>query len=134
MQENSRYFFEFSFESMGTTLSIKIWDELPRLIQEKIKLEVLDFTFWFDENFSRFKENNLISEIAKKSGRFSVPKEFTELLETYKTFFELTNGIVNPLIGNTISDLGYDAKYSLKKKDAIRETPNFLKVFKILSL
>jgi thiamine biosynthesis lipoprotein len=118
---------------MGTTLQIKIWDELPRIIQEKIKLEILDYTYNFDNTYSRFKDNNLIVRIAEKSGKFTVPKEFTELLEIYKTFFQITNGIVNPLIGNTISDLGYDAKYSLKKKNQIRETPNFLTTLKIVN-
>ena len=133
MQESSRDFFEFSFESMGTTLQIKIWDVLPRIMQEKIKTQILDFTFWYDDNFSRFKENNLIAKIAENSGKFIVPKEFVELLEIYKTFFELSGGIVNPLIGNAISDLGYDANYSLKKKENIRETPNFLETLKIIN-
>jgi thiamine biosynthesis lipoprotein len=46
-----------------------------------------------------------------------------------KIYFELylpSRKKLNPLIGFTISDLGYDAEYSLTQKENIRKTPDLL--------
>ena len=39
--------------------------------------------------------------------------------------FDLTGGIVTPLVGNLISDLGYDKEYSLKPKEKITAPPDW---------
>ncbi len=118
---------------MGTSLQIKVFDNVSPILQEKIKLEILNFTTYFDDTFSRFKTDNIISKISEKAGRHTVPKELTELLAIYKEFNTVTNGSMNPLIGNTLSDLGYDANYSLRPKEVIRKTPVFSETLHILS-
>jgi thiamine biosynthesis lipoprotein len=67
-------------------------------------------------------------------GVYSVPKELVEILSIYQKFFILTNGSLNPLVGNTLSDLGYDKDYSLSKKDEVRITSNFLDTVTILDV
>ncbi len=124
--------FEFKFEAMGTELEIKVFNSVSGILQEKIKSEIFNFTIYYDETFSRFKKKSLITKISEKTGKINVPKEFTEILEIYKTFFEMTEGKMNPLIGHTISDLGYDTEYSLRPKDKIRQSPNFLETLEII--
>ncbi len=123
--------FTFKFESMGTELEIQIFDDVSKILEEKVKSEIFDFTVFYDESFSRFKENSLITKISKSTGIFEVPKDLIDILNIYKIFFNITDGAMSPLIGNTLSDLGYDANYTLMKKENISKTPNFLEVVKI---
>ena len=51
-----------------------------------------------------------------ESGNINSDKTF-ELLKIYLKINKITLGKINPLIGNTISDFGYDENYSLEKKD-----------------
>lgn len=125
--------FHFSFQAFGTQLQIQIWDSLAELEKEKIRMEILNYTNYFNETYSRFKENSLVTKISKSSGKFVVPKEFVEILKIYQQFNKITNASMNPLIGNTISDLGYDKSYTLTKNETIRPTPDFNKTLIILS-
>jgi thiamine biosynthesis lipoprotein len=129
MKENV---FEFSFEAFGTYLQIKIFEKLDHIIAQKIQQEVLDYTSLFDSTYSRFKENSLITKISNSRGIFEVPTEFVEMLRLYEKFYAVTKGSVNPLIGNTLSDLGYDANYTLRPKEFIRPTPKLDEVLKII--
>ena len=124
--------FEFKFEAMGTELEIKVLNPVSKILEEKIKSEIFDFTIYYDNTFSRFKSNSLITKLSEQVGKFNVPKELVEMLEIYKKFNQITNGSMNPLIGYTLSDLGYDASYTLKKKEFIRPTPNFSTAFEII--
>lgn len=125
--------FEFSFEAFGTSLSISVLDTLAPIMQEKIKTEILDFTYWFDETFSRFKQDSLITNMSRIEGIYEVPRMLVEMLKIYKQFEHITHGAMNPLIGNAISDLGYDANYTLRRKPFIRPTPKFNDALKIIS-
>jgi thiamine biosynthesis lipoprotein len=125
--------FSFSFEAFGTVLEIQVFDKVPKILQEKIKTEIFDYTIFFDDNFSRFKSDSLITKISNNPGIYSVPQELTEMLRHYEKFYNATNGAMNPLVGNTLSDLGYDAKYTLRPKEKISETPKLNEVVKIVS-
>lgn len=123
---------ELQFEAMGTVLNIKIWDNMDNVVLEKIKFEILNFTDYFDSTYSRFKENSLVTKISNNQGIYTVDNNFLEILKIYFLLNEITNGAVNPLIGYTISDLGYDDKYTLLKKENIRPTPNLENTLEIL--
>jgi thiamine biosynthesis lipoprotein len=47
------------------------------------------------------------------------------MLRTYRELNRATGGKINPCIGFTISDVGYDATYSFEEKVHIRKTPQF---------
>lgn len=125
--------FEFKFEAMGTVLEIRVLDTVSKILEEKIKSEIFDYTVWYDETFSRFKENSLVTKLSTQTGIFSVPIELVEMLQIYFKLEAITEGRMNPLIGNTLSDLGYDDKYTLQKKDIVRETPKLSTAVKIIS-
>lgn len=124
--------FQFTFSAMGTELEILVYDSVSKILQEKIKSEIFNYTVFFDEQFSRFKNDSLISKISQAPGIYSVPRELIEILSIYQRFFILTSGSLNPLVGNTLSDLGYDKDYSLRRKSEVRTTPNFIETVKIL--
>ncbi|NRQ48689.1 FAD:protein FMN transferase [Aeromicrobium stalagmiti] len=74
---------------------------------------VLDRIEQFDRVWSRFRDDSIVAAMAREPGAWELPDEATELLGFYAELHEATGGAVNPLIGRTLSDLGYDADYSL---------------------
>lgn len=122
----------FSYESMGTSWKITIWDDISESEFQEIKSKVMDDSRIFDITFSRFIKTSLVWKIAEKAGVYTVPKHFMNMLEWYFKLYNLSGKVVNPLIGFTISDLGYDADYSLQTKENIRHTPDLEKTVKII--
>ena len=120
---DNNYIYQIKFEAMGTNLEIDIWDNVNEILKNKIKLEILDFTEKYDKYFSRFRDDSYINEIKNKIGIFKISEDFVEIFNIYKILNEVTNGAINPFMGNTISDLGYDEKYTLRPKSEVRGTP-----------
>jgi len=122
----------YSYESMGTRWAISCWDDISEEHFSALAREVFRRSQVFDETYSRFKPMSLVWELSKKTGRVSVPKELTELLSWYGQLYRPSHMTLNPLIGFAISDLGYDANYSLKRKDVVRPVPDFLETIRII--
>ena len=122
----------FSYESMGTKWKVSIREsiEIEKLkgLEEKIKSE----SERFDQTFSRFIPTSLISQIAEQTGKIEVPADLTKMLQIYFDLYDLTEKKLNPLIGHTISDLGYDATYSLVPKEEVRKTPDLQETMRII--
>jgi thiamine biosynthesis lipoprotein len=124
MPENE-HTYKFTFDAFGTNLSITILEKIPLLTFEKIKMEVINYTSWFDNTFSRFIPYSFISKLATETGKKQVPTELVSMLKVYKEINKISEGYVNPLVGHTLSDLGYDSDYSLKPNEKVRKTPDF---------
>lgn len=97
------------FEAIGTAWQIDTAGPLP----EQAVADVLGCIEGFDRAWSRFRDDSLVSDIARGPGAWEMPDEADALLTFYDELNQLTDGAVNPLIGRTLSDLGYDATYSL---------------------
>lgn len=121
-----------SFESMGTHFRITVWDDISEEEFEHFTSQAIVEAEDFDRTYSRFKKDSFVSEISDKTGIIEVPRQFMEMLVHYYRGYLASDKKVNPLVGNTISDLGYDAEYSLSKKDQVRSTPDLLHVVHIL--
>ena len=124
---------DFSYKALGTGWHITIWDNIPDNDFEHIKNKIIEMTNEFDQTYSRFIETSLVSEISKSKGGYSVPSDFMSMLKMYMDLYYLTDKKLNPLIGFTISDLGYDSKYSLTPKENIRKTPDLFETVKIIN-
>lgn len=107
---------------MGTHWEVTIWDDLGLGVAEGLFDEIIQRSIRFDQTYSRFIKTSFIWQLAEKTGVVEVPAEFMEMLRWYKDLYRLSDRTLNPLIGFTISDLGYDADYSLRPKDYIRTT------------
>jgi thiamine biosynthesis lipoprotein len=70
----------------------------------------------FDQAYSRFRADSLVTRIAQSSGRHQFPADASALFTWYRMLYDVTAGAVTPLIGNALSDAGYDAQYSLVEK------------------
>lgn len=122
----------FSYESMGTSWEISVWDEVEPTVFAGLKASIITQSETFDETYSRFKKSSLIWQLTKKIGVVLVPQELVTMLRLYEKLNTLSGGALNPLIGYALSDLGYDAEYSLTAKEHIRPVPDFAKALSII--
>jgi thiamine biosynthesis lipoprotein len=99
------------FEAIGTQWSIETSDELSEVVTQKIheRIEL------FDSTYSRFRKDSLATKLLNL-GNYSFPEDAIPLLEFYRKLYDVTDGAVTPLIGETLEHAGYDATYSLKPK------------------
>jgi FAD:protein FMN transferase len=99
---------QHSFEAIGTYWTIeaeRLGPDVRRRIAERIEV--------FDKDYSRFRSDSHVSRMAKRSGRYALPDDARPMLDLYRDVYGLTEGLVTPLIGQVLSDAGYDATYSL---------------------
>jgi len=100
---------QHSFEAIGTAWSIESTRELvPSLLED-----IASLVSRFDATWSRFRDDSLISTIAKNSGSYLFPPEATPLFGFYRQLYELSGGLITPLVGRTLEALGYDRSYTL---------------------
>lgn len=106
---------KFIFEAIGTYFEIATSEPLIQKIQQKILKTVDDF----DREFSRFRDDSLVTQAAAQAGKYTFAKESQKLFEFYESIYRHTHGKVTPMVGASLEALGYDATYSLKPKDAV---------------
>jgi FAD:protein FMN transferase len=107
--------YNYRFEAIGTFFEIVTSKALTSDITEKLMRTVTDF----DDYFSRFRRNSIVSRMAESAGVYSLPKGSERLFELYERLYEISKGKVSPLVGASLESLGYDVSYSLQNKGAI---------------
>jgi thiamine biosynthesis lipoprotein len=104
----------WQFEAIGTHWQIDVvmpaknWPQLQRKITARIEQ--------FDKIYSRFRKDSMVWSMSQKAGSYHLPPDAAQLLQLYAAMYQLTGGAVTPLIGQTLSDAGYDANYRLTPK------------------
>lgn len=107
---------QFKFEAIGTSWKIDIFDqissesELTLLDKIKTRIEV------FDKDYSRFRSDSLVTKMSEAPGEYTLPIDAQPLFDLYQELYSLTDGALTPLIGQTMVEAGYDARYSLKSQ------------------
>ena len=119
---------QFNFEGIGTKWQISISKTLPEADKEKILSLIKERIDIFDRAYSRFRDDSLVTKMSKETGNFIFPEDAKPMLELYYDLYKRTDGFFTPLIGNLISDAGYDAKYSLQQKSNLKEVPKWEEV------
>ena len=105
-------YFVWRFSAIGTEWSIETIDPVSPSLSDTITSTIEDF----DATYSRFREDSLITKISRSAGTYRFPESAIELFALYQQLYDATNGSVTPLVGSLLESLGYDAKYSLRKK------------------
>lgn len=123
---------QFGYESMGSQWRVTIWDTQTAEEFQSLRREITEASALFDHTYSRFKKTSLVWKLADQTGTFEVPPDFVTMLRNYLALYEASGRKLNPLIGHTISDLGYDDTYSLTPREAIRSTPDLLESIALL--
>ena len=109
----------WTFEAIGTAWQIDTREPLP----DDVQADVLGCIEEFDRTWSRFRDDSLVTAIARGAGEWELPDHADRLLGFYDDLHDATAGAVNPLVGRTLSDLGYDASYSLTATSAPAAVP-----------
>ncbi|MDR7085167.1 thiamine biosynthesis lipoprotein [Aeromicrobium panaciterrae] len=102
----------WQFEAIGTAWQIDTASPLTPETRDAITARIESF----DAAWSRFRDDSLVSQIARSGGTWELPDEADKLLRLYAELYEITDGAVTPLIGRALADLGYDANYSLTEQ------------------
>lgn len=101
------------FDAIGTAWEIETTEPIPDAVRDGIR-ELID---GFDREWSRFRDDSLVSGLARDAGTVRAPADTTAMLDLYVALSDATDGAVNPLIGGSLERLGYDASYSLRAAD-----------------
>ena len=118
---------QFNFEGIGTKWQIDIYKKLSEVEGKEILAFVKNRIETFDKTYSRFREDSIVIKMSKEAGTFLLPEDAKPMLHLYYDLYKITDGFFTPLVGNLLSDAGYDAKYSLQKKD-LRKVPSWEKI------
>jgi len=115
----------FIFEAIGTSWRIDIDAELSSARETELLSRIKKRIDEFDRAYSRFRPDSLVTKMSQKIGTYELPDDALPMISLYKELYDLTGGKLTPLIGNVISDAGYDAVYSLKQKKALEAPPSW---------
>ncbi|VXB52919.1 FAD:protein FMN transferase [Arthrobacter sp. 9AX] len=101
---------DFAFEGIGTQWEIST----PEPLGGPVKARLLDRVERYDADWSRFRSDSRVSALTRGPGQYEFPDEAVRLGVLYRTLYGMTGGAMTPLIGASLEQLGYDARYTLK--------------------
>ncbi|MGR0159571.1 FAD:protein FMN transferase [Paenarthrobacter nitroguajacolicus] len=99
----------FRFEGIGTQWEISTPDSLAPAVRS----ELCETVAAYDQAWSRFRRDSLVSALSRGPGRITLPVHATALQKLYSALYRLSEGAMTPLIGSSLERLGYDARYTL---------------------
>lgn len=105
---------KFSFEGIGTKWVIDLYDLDVKINLSILKKKILKRVEDFDHSYSRFRPDSLVWKMSNETGWFDLPSDARKMLDLYEKLYKITEGKFTPLIGDVISDAGYDHLYSFK--------------------
>ncbi len=115
-----------AFEAIGTAWQIDIDEELSAERQAALLTKIMERIEAFDRTYSRFHDDSTVMELWRQSRQpgcrgdnpvvIGFPEDAGPMLDVYRKLYDATNGAFTPLIGQVMSDAGYDATYSLVSK------------------
>lgn len=111
---------EWEFEAIGTRWTVLTEHEVTSGTKQRVAAQIAEY----DQAFSRFRADSTVwnaAHAAREQYPFTVefPRCAAPLFELYDELYALTNGAVNPLVGNSLSSLGYDETYSFTPKQQL---------------
>lgn len=92
--------------ALGAGIILYSTEPINLSLQNKLRLFIDDY----ERVFSRFREDSIISSIAKSKngGEFRFPYWALELFNLYDDFYDATNGAFDACVGADLLELGYD--------------------------
>jgi thiamine biosynthesis lipoprotein len=98
------------FDAIGTSWAIDTAAELPTVARDAVSAVIERF----DREWSRFRADSLVSELAEgRAASVPAPRDADAMFSLYRELDEATAGAVNPLVGDALARLGYDARLTL---------------------
>jgi thiamine biosynthesis lipoprotein len=110
---------EWKFSALGTAWDVTLSQAVPEALQASITAE-LDR---IDRTWSRFRPDSMVAAMAREPGTYPVEASDQPMLDLHRSLYEVTGGMVTPMVGQTLADAGYDAGYSLTPSQSIAAVP-----------
>src|SRR6187431_2054028 len=96
------------FDAIGT-----VWEiETDAALGAAVSTEVTRLIAGFDAEWSRFRDDSVVSRLALHGGSMAAPADAVIMLDAFADLSRATAGAVNPLIGAALEHRGYDRGYS----------------------
>jgi len=96
------------FDAIGTRWEIVAARPLPAAVRDEVTARIDAF----DRAWSRFREDSDVSALAGGAVSLPSPEDAAPMLDALAAVSDATGGAVNPLVGDSLDALGYDAHYS----------------------
>jgi thiamine biosynthesis lipoprotein len=113
---------KFSFQALGTTWWIELFEDLEDVNLDEAKKFVEVFVSDYEKNYSRFLPDSFISILNRDRTLANPTPEFVKLLEYGKRLYLRSDTHFNLLTGHILESKGYDADYTFTDSGSI-ETP-----------
>ncbi|MFJ4038120.1 FAD:protein FMN transferase [Microbacterium sp. NPDC090007] len=117
----------WTFDAIGTSWAIETAEPLPAVARDAVSA-VIDR---FDREWSRFREDSSVSALAAgRAASVVLPDDADAMLSIYDELDIATRGAVNPLVGDALSRLGYDARVTLTPRGGPRPAPSWREILR----
>lgn len=103
-----------TFQAIGTHWHIQIDEPIPNHTWVRLQRTIHDRIDSFDKAYSRFRADSLVTRMSRQASTYDLPDDGYKLLQFYEQLYKITDGLVTPLIGQTLASAGYDAAYSFR--------------------
>lgn len=107
---------DWKFEAIGTQWHLEVLQNLDEAEKKNLINEIDKTIEIFDKNYSRFRDDSLVTQMSHVAGTYALPQDGEKLLGLYQKLYQLSDGLFTPLIGQVLVDAGYDTDYSLQEK------------------
>lgn len=105
----------WEFGAIGTRWRIDTVQKLPA----DARVAVDGVIGEFDAAWSRFRSDSLVSLLARGGGPVPLPADGAPMFDAFAEVSLATSGAVNPLVGESLERLGYDAASSLRAREPL---------------
>jgi thiamine biosynthesis lipoprotein len=112
---------QYIFDAIGTHWVIDIEDVLTKEKENTLFKKITDRITVFDKDYSRFRADSLVTAMSLEKGQYVLPDDAEKMMSMYKRMYDITGGLMTPLIGQALVDAGYDATYSLTQQRPLSE-------------
>lgn len=117
---------DWRFEAIGTHWEIETAEPLSPETRDAVSACIEAF----DAQWSRFRDDSLVARLARAGGTVPAPSDAADMLDAYAALSEATDGAVNPLVGESLARLGYDAALTLDPGDPVRAPADWRSVLR----
>ncbi len=115
---------KFSFEALGTTWWIELFENLSSKNLDEVTNFVEVFASAYEKKYSRFQSDSQISILNRERSFQNPSPEFVQLLEYGKHLYLRSDTYFNLLTGHILESKGYDADYSFSANETTQTAGN----------
>ncbi|WP_150958998.1 FAD:protein FMN transferase [Microbacterium testaceum] len=115
----------WAFDAIGTSWAIDTAHPLPTVARDAVSSVVERF----DREWSRFRDDSLMTALAEgRTASVPAPEDADAMLSLYRELDAATSGAVNPLVGDALARVGYDARLTLAPWGEPQPAPSWTEV------